>query len=173
MTVLGGSHGEYVQHHIFEPRTLNTPIINAVWCSPSTPSRIPGTLALSRIYSALTHCVCHHRHVQADMTAAEIKISQLAGCLEALHKGVTTVLDHFHAAYSPDIADAALDVTIKSGARVVFCPSRASAPSKILPELEWGREPDMEKWQWEKFKEWAARDGGKLSKDGRVTLGLG
>lgn len=102
-----------------------------------------------------------------------MKIGQLAGCLDALHNGVTTVLDHFHAVYSPEIADAALDVTVQSGARVVFCPSRASAPTKLLPEFEWGHEPEMGNWQWAKFQEWAAKDKGKLSADGRVTLGLG
>ena len=87
---------------------------------------------------------------------------------------MTTTLDHFHAVYSPEIAEAALEATIQSGARVVFSPSRASAPTKILPEFEWGREPQMGDWQMEKLREWAKKsDGGKLDKDGRVTLGLG
>ena len=45
----------------------------------------------------------------------QVRIGQLAGCLEALHSGVTTILDHFHAANTPEHADASLDATIQSG----------------------------------------------------------
>lgn len=101
-----------------------------------------------------------------------MKISQLAGFLDALYNGVTTVVDHCDATYSPEMCEAAFEATVQSGARVVFCPSRASAPTQVLPEIEFGHEPHTGTWQLDKFKEWAAKDKGNLRADGRVTLGL-
>ncbi|CAL1700239.1 unnamed protein product [Somion occarium] len=111
-------------------------------------------------------------HEQGDVTVSEVRTGQLAGCLDALNSGVTTILDHFHAANSPEHADAALEATLQSGARVILSMARQSAPTKVLPQMEFGKEADSVKWQWEKLKEWAARDGGKLSPDGRVLLGF-
>ena len=105
------------------------------------------------------------------MTAEQVRIGQLAGCLEALHSGVTTILDHFHASNTPDIADACLDATIQSGARVIWCPARQSPPTRYLPHFEFAKEAEAAKWQIEKMKEWG-KNGGRLSKDGRVSLGL-
>ncbi|EXJ57058.1 hypothetical protein A1O7_07402 [Cladophialophora yegresii CBS 114405] len=45
---------------------------------------------------------------------------QLSGCLEAIHAGTTTVLDHAHCVYTPDHATSALQATIDSGIRAVF-----------------------------------------------------
>ena len=42
----------------------------------------------------------------------------------------------------------------------------------MFPQFEYGNEADANKWQWEKLEEWAAKDGGKLSADGRVLLGF-
>ncbi|KAI0089092.1 Metallo-dependent hydrolase [Irpex rosettiformis] len=110
--------------------------------------------------------------IQPAVTPDDVRIGQLAGCLEALHQGVTTILDHFHASNSPEHAEAVLDATIQSGARVVWAPARQSPPTELFPELRFDNEVDTLKWQVEKLKEWGARDGGKLSKDGRVVLGL-
>lgn len=96
----------------------------------------------------------------------------MAGCIDALQSGVTTILDHFHVANTPDHSEQALAATLESGARVILCPAQQSPPTKVLPNLEFGREPDTGKRQIEKLKEWAGRDGGKLSPDGRVTLGF-
>lgn len=105
------------------------------------------------------------------MTVDQVRIGQLAGCLEALHSGVTTILDHFHAANTPEIAEACLEATIQSGARVVWCPARQSSATQILPHLAFDTEAETAKWQLEKLREWGAK-GGKLSEDGRVLLGL-
>ncbi|GBE79783.1 Metallo-dependent hydrolase [Sparassis crispa] len=110
--------------------------------------------------------------VQPALTAEEVRIGQLAGCLDALHSGVTTILDHFHAANTPEHAEASLEATIQSGARVVWCPARQSAPTQLFPNMEFGNEEETCKWQMEKLKEWGSKDGGKLTPDGRVTLGL-
>ncbi|KAI0921204.1 hypothetical protein AcW1_004744 [Taiwanofungus camphoratus] len=113
-----------------------------------------------------------HRTLQSSLTAEEIRIGQLAGCLDALHSGVTTVLDHFHAATTPEHAEACLEATIQSGARVVWCPARQSGPTQVFPAIEYASEEETCKWQMEKLKEWGNKDGGKLTPDGRVTLGL-
>lgn len=99
----------------------------------------------------------------------EVRVGQLAGCLDALQSGITTVLDHFNATITPAHADAALDATLQSGARVIWCPARHSAPTQVFPSLEFEAEQDTLKWQLSKLQEWSER----LSQDERVTLGLG
>ncbi|KAI0776153.1 Metallo-dependent hydrolase [Trametes elegans] len=112
------------------------------------------------------------RTVQGDLTPEEVAIGTLAGCLDALHNGVTTVLDHFHAALTPAHADAALRAVLESGARVIWAPARQSAPTQLFPHIEYGHEPAAGEWQRAKLQELGALDGGKLRPDGRVTLGL-
>ncbi|KAH9928565.1 Metallo-dependent hydrolase [Epithele typhae] len=62
--------------------------------------------------------VALYRTVQGDLTPDEVRIGTLAGCLDALHNGVTTLLDHFHAANTRAHLDAALAATLESGARL-------------------------------------------------------
>lgn len=112
------------------------------------------------------------RVFQNHVTAEEVGIGTLAGCLEALHSGVTTILDHFHAANTPEHAEASLTATLQSGARVIWSPARQSPPTQCLPHLAFDNEAETAKWQVEKLKEWGTRDHGRLSADGRVTLGL-
>lgn len=111
-------------------------------------------------------------HIQSALTADEVHIGQLAGCLDALHSGVTTLLDHFHAATTPEHANKCLEATIKSGARVIWCPARQSGPTQVFPTLEWANDGEAAKWQMEMLRELGTKDGGKLTADGRVTLGL-
>lgn len=110
--------------------------------------------------------------MQGDLTPSEVRIGQLAGCIDALQCGVTTILDHFHIANSPEHSEQALQATIESGARVIFAPARQSPPTKILPTFEFGNEAEAHKWQLDQLQEWGKKDGGKLSPDGRVTLGF-
>ena len=110
--------------------------------------------------------------MQPSITADEVGIGQLAGCLEALHSGVTTILDHFHAAHTPAHVDAVLEATVQSGARVVLCVARQSPATQVLPYPEFRKEEETRKWQLQKLSEWGSRNGGKLTADGRVTLGL-
>ena len=95
-------------------------------------------------------------------------IGQLAGYLDALNAGVTTVLDHFQAARTPAIADAYLAATIASRARA----RRAGAATAYLPHLAFGDEPAARAWRLAKLREWGT-GGGRLTPDGRVLLGLG
>ena len=85
---------------------------------------------------------------------------------------MTTILDHFHANNSPEHAEAVLEATIQSGARVVWAPARQSPPTELFPQIKFESDEDALKWQLEKLKEWGSKNGGKLSKDGRVILGL-
>lgn len=50
----------------------------------------------------------------------DLYISQLTGIYEALAAGVTTILDHAHHTWSPELASAGLNASIDSGARVFF-----------------------------------------------------
>ncbi|PVH68734.1 amidohydrolase [Cadophora sp. DSE1049] len=55
---------------------------------------------------------------QDKLTAEDVYIGQLAGLLQTLDAGVTTVLDHAHGSWSDETAQAGLDGSIESGARV-------------------------------------------------------
>ncbi|KAI0832735.1 Metallo-dependent hydrolase [Trametes gibbosa] len=112
--------------------------------------------------------------VQGSLTPAEVRIGTLAGCLDALHNGVTTVLDHFHfhAAHTRAHADAALGAVRESGARVVWAPARQSAPTQLFPSMHFARDAETARWHRETLRELAGEDGGRLRPDGRVTLAL-
>ncbi|KIV90485.1 hypothetical protein PV10_07787 [Exophiala mesophila] len=51
---------------------------------------------------------------------SEIFWGQLAGCVEAINAGTTTVVDHSHLNYSPDHPKAALSATVSSGLRSIY-----------------------------------------------------
>lgn len=53
-------------------------------------------------------------------TPEDLYISQLTGIYEALASGVTTILDHAHHTWTPDLSAAGLNASIDSGARVFF-----------------------------------------------------
>jgi cytosine/adenosine deaminase-related metal-dependent hydrolase len=55
---------------------------------------------------------------QDKFTAEDVYIGQLAGLLQTLDAGVTTILDHAHGSWSDATAQASLDGSIDSGARV-------------------------------------------------------
>lgn len=53
-------------------------------------------------------------------TPDDIYISQLAGTLEAVAAGVTTILDHAHHTWTPEHSAAGVTASVDSGARVFF-----------------------------------------------------
>ncbi|OAP63595.1 hypothetical protein AYL99_02822 [Fonsecaea erecta] len=53
-------------------------------------------------------------------TPEDMYWGQLSGCLEAIHAGTTTVLDHAHCACTPAHAASALDAALDSGIRCIF-----------------------------------------------------
>ncbi|MEV0640441.1 amidohydrolase family protein [Streptomyces sp. NPDC050619] len=50
----------------------------------------------------------------------DVRIATLAGALECLDAGITTQLDFAHIAYSPELANAAVDALKEAGLRAVF-----------------------------------------------------
>ncbi|EON98427.1 putative amidohydrolase family protein [Phaeoacremonium minimum UCRPA7] len=69
--------------------------------------------------SLAEYFVRYGEYAAADkFTAEDVYIGQLAGQLEALNAGVTTILDHAHGSWSNETAQAGLDGSIDGGARV-------------------------------------------------------
>ncbi|KAH9931732.1 Metallo-dependent hydrolase [Epithele typhae] len=95
--------------------------------------------------------------VQPDITPDEVRIGTLAGCLDPLHNGVTTLLDHFQATMSPAHFDAAL---------------AASAPTRLYPAMEFGDDAAARARRLDRITRLGRETGGSLRADGRVTLGL-
>ncbi|WP_367645775.1 amidohydrolase family protein [Paenarthrobacter ureafaciens] len=62
-----------------------------------------------------------HRTFKPHYQPEDVYLGTLAGRLEALHSGVTTMLDWFHCATSPEHADAAVAALRDIPARSVFC----------------------------------------------------
>jgi cytosine/adenosine deaminase-related metal-dependent hydrolase len=87
-----------------------------------------GTLA---DYLALARDRLGPRHRPADVYAAE-----LAGALECLDAGITTVVDWSHIQLSPEHTDAAVDALRRAGIRAVFayCPGSGPAAKHPGPE---------------------------------------
>ncbi|KAJ3571688.1 hypothetical protein NPX13_g5293 [Xylaria arbuscula] len=88
--------------------------------------------------------------------AEDVYDGQLAGLLEAINAGVTTTLDHAHTMWSSDRAEAGLEASIESGARVVWAP--AIDPTPAYPFAD----------QIKDWKEWNKRS----FPDDLVTLGI-
>lgn len=88
--------------------------------------------------------------------AEDVYDGQLAGLLEAINAGVTTTLDHAHTMWSSDRAEAGLEASIESGARVVWAP--AIDPTPAYPFTD--QIKDWKKWNKRSFP------------DDRVTLGI-
>ncbi|KAF9066113.1 Metallo-dependent hydrolase [Rhodocollybia butyracea] len=97
------------------------------------------------------------------VTASEASIGTLAGCLEAIHHGVTCVVDHAHCINTPEHAPAMIAATIKSGIRSKFCYGRAApipAGFQFTPEHA------------EKYRSWQVKQITELAEQG-VQSGLG
>lgn len=110
------------------------------------------------------------------VTASEAHIGTLAGCLEAISNGITTVVDHAHVLNTPAHAPAMIDAHIKSGIRSRFCYGRSTPiPANFAFTKE--HEEEFRTWQLKQLVELALegeKNGfgmGMLSD--RVGLGLG
>jgi len=103
-------------------------------------------------------------------TPDDVYWGQLAGCLEALKAGTTTVLDHSHASYTPDHASRALAASISSGMRTIF-----AYMTFMLRFEEWNKNtinpgPDfLPDWPLEQLETWSQR---APFASGRVQLGF-
>ncbi|QIY68120.1 amidohydrolase family protein [Streptomyces sp. RLB1-33] len=65
--------------------------------------------------------VAMHRTLKPQYQPEDVYLGTLIGRLEALHSGVTTMLDWFHCAQSPEHADAAVAALRDTAGRSVFC----------------------------------------------------
>ncbi|KZT22042.1 Metallo-dependent hydrolase [Neolentinus lepideus HHB14362 ss-1] len=103
-------------------------------------------------------------------TADDIYAAQLAGCLQVLNSGTTTLVDHFFAALSPAHIEKGIQATVESGVRSMFCISRIPVNTNLSP-LEFN-DPEARNMQMEMLRVLAAKYNGRLCPDGRVTLGF-
>ncbi|MGW2483894.1 amidohydrolase family protein [Streptomyces sp. NPDC001571] len=62
-----------------------------------------------------------HDTVKAHYTPEDVHAATLLGRLEALHSGITTMLDWYHVAQGPEHEDAAIAALREAPARSVFC----------------------------------------------------
>ncbi|MEV7602824.1 amidohydrolase family protein [Kitasatospora sp. NPDC089797] len=62
-----------------------------------------------------------HGTVKPHYTPEDVHAATLLGRLEALHSGITTMLDWYHVAQGPDHEDAAVTALRQAPARSVFC----------------------------------------------------
>jgi len=67
------------------------------------------------------YVVAMHGTLKPHYTPEDVYLGNLLGRLEALHSGVTTMLDWFHAARSPEHANAALAGLRDAPGRSIFC----------------------------------------------------
>jgi len=66
-------------------------------------------------------------------TAQDAELANYAGALDALHAGVTTVVDHAHLVATPDHADALLSGLENTGIRAVYCYGLPDVPDPGVP----------------------------------------
>jgi cytosine/adenosine deaminase-related metal-dependent hydrolase len=103
----------------------------------------------------------------AFYTAQDAFWGQLAGMLEALAAGTTTIVDHAHNIFSPQHAKLGIAATASSGIRAVYCYDPSVRPKSFAP-LEMYENP-LEEWIMQTFA--ALADQAPFG-DGRVTLGF-
>jgi cytosine/adenosine deaminase-related metal-dependent hydrolase len=101
-------------------------------------------------------------------------LAQLGAATEAIHCGVTTVLDHSHIQLSDDHILQCINASIDSGIRSIYCFALYRMPKSINP-LKFTNEPDTcYQKQVEMFYKLSEQSPlGNSINDGRVILGLG
>ena len=99
--------------------------------------------------------VAMHGTLKPHYRPEDVYLGNLLGRLEALHSGLTTMLDWFHCGQSPEHADAALTALRDAPARSVFCHSAGFTHADPVEEAELRR-----------FR-------AEIPDDGLVTLALG
>ncbi|KAL3471657.1 Metallo-dependent hydrolase [Aspergillus californicus] len=103
-----------------------------------------------------------------NFTPEDIFWGQLGGCLEALDAGTTTVVDHAHMNISPAHSANAIEATIASGIRSIFCYTPTAKIKAWKPELVPANDM-LADWVFEQIDALAAS---LPWVDGRVQLGF-
>jgi cytosine/adenosine deaminase-related metal-dependent hydrolase len=104
----------------------------------------------------------------------DVYLAQLGAAAEAIHCGVTTVLDHSHIQLSEEHIMQCIKASIESGIRSVYCFAPYGLPESINP-LKFSDKPDeLHRQQLDLFYELSKQSPlGGSKNDGRITLGLG
>jgi cytosine/adenosine deaminase-related metal-dependent hydrolase len=105
------------------------------------------------------------QHLQ--FSPKDVFYGQLAGMMESIAAGTTTVVDHAHITRSPEHVKLAIAANASSGIRSVFCYTPIMLVTQFNP-LTFHPNP-FENWVMQTFNELA--DHGPFA-DGRVTLGF-
>jgi cytosine/adenosine deaminase-related metal-dependent hydrolase len=104
----------------------------------------------------------------------DVYLAQLGAAAEAIHCGVTTVLDHSHIQLSEEHIQQCIRASIDSGLRSIYCFAPYSFPESINP-LRFSDKPnELHQRQLDQFYKLSEQVPlGNSQNDGRVTLGLG
>jgi cytosine/adenosine deaminase-related metal-dependent hydrolase len=103
----------------------------------------------------------------------DVYLAQVGATAEAIHCGITTVLDHSHIQLSEEHIRNCIQATVESGIRSMYCFAPMTLPASLNPL----KMPDLvadHNRQMTLFYELATElPLGGFDNDGRVTLGLG
>jgi cytosine/adenosine deaminase-related metal-dependent hydrolase len=103
----------------------------------------------------------------------DVYLAQVGATAEAIHCGITTVLDHSHIQLSEEHIRKCIQATVESGIRSMYCFAPMTLPTSLNPL----KMPDLaadHNRQMMLFYELATElPLGGFDNDGRVTLGLG
>jgi cytosine/adenosine deaminase-related metal-dependent hydrolase len=107
-------------------------------------------------------------------TPRDVYLAQLGAAAEAIHCGVTTVLDHSHIQLSREHIMQCIKASIDSGIRSIYCFALYGLPESINP-LKFPDDPQtLHQQQLDLFYELTKQSPlGNANNDGRITLGLG
>lgn len=107
-------------------------------------------------------------------TPRDVYLAQLGAAVEAIHCGVTTVLDHSHIQLSQEHIEQCIRATIESGVRSVYCFAPYGLPESVNPLKFPEEQLELHQKQLDLFYRLAEQSPlGNAANDGRVTLGLG
>lgn len=104
----------------------------------------------------------------------DVYLAQLGAASEAIHCGVTTILDHSHIQLSEEHIQQCINASIESGIRSAYCFAPYGLPESINP-LKFSDKPqEVHQRQLDLFYKLSEQSPlGNTQNDGRVTLGLG
>ena len=99
----------------------------------------------------------------------DVFMGSLAGALESIDAGTTTIVDHAHMAYSPEICKAGLDALEASGVRATYCITPTGRVKEWSPKLVMDKEI-IPSW-WDEMYSAVSKQVQEGS--GRFRMGLG
>jgi cytosine/adenosine deaminase-related metal-dependent hydrolase len=104
----------------------------------------------------------------------DVYLAQLGAATEAIHCGVTTILDHSHIQLSEEHIGQCIKASIESGIRSIYCFAPYDLPESINP-LKFTNNPhECHQQQLDMFYKLSKQSPlGNPKNDGRITLGLG